>query len=82
MLSNSIERKLDFIIYPQPALDGFRISIDEPFNYTIFSMDGKMIDTGKNTLSNQLLGEDLLPGSYLIKIHTNEMTLSRKIMIK
>ncbi len=68
----SISELADVIIFPNPYFESFTIQHNGDFNYQIFSMDGKLMESNKGN-DEETVGEVLPIGSYVLKIQ-NENT--------
>ena len=79
---NPIEYK-ELNIYPNPAKDYFEISgSDEVKEYSIYSIDGKMIRNNQVITSNKVNVSDLRAGSYILKIKTGTTERNRLLLIE
>jgi polyhydroxybutyrate depolymerase len=72
-------------LFPNPASDGFEINIPEKSSYTVtlFNSMGQEIGThaavnGRTTVPR----ENLPAGVYLVRIHSNALTLYKKVMFQ
>lgn len=77
----TVETKKSMIsIYPNPVTDVIQIKTDETLlSAEIFDLTGRQI---KSTTSSSVAVQDLQPGTYVIKIKTNQNTTSKKFIKK
>jgi hypothetical protein len=59
------------IVYPNPFNDNLTINTPGVYSYSIYSMEGKLLEHGNN-MQNKVAGTHLNDGIYLIKIKTQE----------
>lgn len=73
---------MDFIIYPNPVSDVLNISHQYlDVDYTIFSIDGKMIKNGKLD-ENGIYVDELKSGIYLLQLHSDGKSETKKFIKK
>ncbi len=67
-------------VFPNPTNDQITIVSEGEFNYSLFSMDGKLImsGNGKNNVQLSLLG--LTAGSYLVEVRTENTPVRIQII--
>jgi hypothetical protein len=82
-LSVSVEEieneKMDFEVYPNPAISHIYIKNIQPIQYKIFSPDGKLLKSGT---SNEIEINDLSSGLYFISVITAKQQVVNKKFIK
>lgn len=72
---------LEMTISPNPVKDFFMISNIEKGNYTIFDMNGKLVQKGVFT-GGEAIESQLDKGIYLIQVESNGNTLSEKLIVR
>ncbi|MFK8046040.1 MAG: T9SS type A sorting domain-containing protein, partial [Crocinitomicaceae bacterium] len=72
----------DFMIYPNPAQNEFKISVEGYFSIDIYDMTGKLIisKTGLNT--GEFISAPKTAGIYLINIHNQQFSYSNKLVVE
>jgi len=81
----SVEEELltNLEIYPNPANNNLNIKIDVMSNYSIYSFNGQLLNSGKlQQGKNTLDVSELNQGIYFIKIHSNSFKTVQKLIIK
>jgi hypothetical protein len=70
-----------FRVYPNPTSDVVYLDLpdDEEIIYQIFSIEGRLVMSGK-TLKKEVDVSTFLPGSYLLKIRSKNGIVSKKII--
>jgi xylan 1,4-beta-xylosidase len=64
--------------FPNPFKNSFTIITDKPgTSFSIFSLDGRMVESGSVEHSNQTLGQFLDPGLYLLKYQSSVIKLNK-----
>lgn len=67
------------VIWPNPTRDYIHVQTSErPFNYEIFSIDGKKVAAGVEEITIQM--GDLVPGIYLLRISSKGKETVRKVV--
>ncbi len=56
------------------------IKSDETFDYTIYTLDGKVVNVGENKIGMEYVSVDT--GLYLVKVAGNNKVLTQKVLIK
>ena len=76
------ENPLEFIIYPNPTSDVLNFVHNyQDVNYTMYTIDGKLIKTGK--LENtQINVSDIKTGIYLLQLTTEGKSITKKFLKK
>jgi len=69
-----------FVVYPNPFNDMLNIKGIENADYKVFTIDGKLVKSGKT--SAQLNLSDLSKGLYLLQLSANGSTETKKIIKK
>jgi hypothetical protein len=74
--------KLDFVMYPNPTSDVLNLVYNyEEVNYSLFSIDGKLIKSGK--LENpQVNVSNIQQGIYLLQLSAEGKTITKKFIKK
>jgi hypothetical protein len=68
-----------YILYPNPFSDKMHLNSEPFITYSIFTLDGKSIESGSGT-GTITFGEGYKEGIYLLKIQQNETTKVIKIV--
>ena len=74
-----------FQLYPNPSSHEFRVdmgSYDKKFNLLIFDTTGKKMMEMNNLSSGDVVRHQLLPGSYVVLIQNNFISLQSQIIIQ
>ena len=71
----------DFVVYPQPSVNGFKINAPANFNYQITALDGKLINEDVNIVPNTQINPNLSAGIYLIKVMIGNKQSIQKIVV-
>ena len=67
-------------IYPNPGVNDFNVSVDQGvFNVSIYNAAGQLMLQGTYDTETQL-GNELLPGIYLMRLEQNGIVETRKII--
>jgi len=74
------EENTQLIIYPNPVSNEFYISSDEPGNYEIVQLDGKMVQSGSYSPNEGINVNLLANGLYSIKLVTNYGLFETKLI--
>ncbi len=79
---NSVEENLlnQITIHPNPAKDKIYINSTENFDYTLYSLQGKLLSKGK--FNSQLDVSHLQDGVYILNLTNNTTNVNRKIILK
>ena len=78
-LSSTNFQKSIFEVYPNPVSNQLQINTNLPeFNFSIFSIDNKLIKQGKNDLMIDF--SNFKAGIYLLEIYHNEERIIKKII--
>ena len=68
-------------IYPSPTKNKLTIEMEVIANYDIFSINGRLLKKGKlEQGENKIVISELTQGIYVLKIHSNNKTITRKII--
>jgi hypothetical protein len=70
------------LVYPNPFVDQIHIQFVDEFKsmYSIFDLSGRLHDSGTlNRKENKLDFSNLSQGWYLLKIQTENQTITKKI---
>ncbi len=54
-------------VYPNPFDGAFHILCENPLDYSIYDVSGRLVESRKDIIGNYLTGESLTPGSYFIE---------------
>jgi hypothetical protein len=80
--SNSFEIS-EFNVYPNPSNGIVNVNVNQPFQYEIYNLQGKLITNGiTNSSSEQLDLRDLSTGMYLLKITIGSSSRTQKLILK
>lgn len=78
------KNQIDVSVFPNPVDQNHFISIDSDVNISslaLYSIDGtKIVETTKKSIN--LNGNEVEPGTYLLKINLKEQVLIKKIIVK
>jgi len=69
----------DISIFPNPSEQQFNITSIDKFDFEVFTVDGKLIESVKNT-SNYNFGYNYSSGIYIVNIILNNSTLTKKVI--
>ena len=71
-------------IYPNPFSEIFNINYsgEEPFNVLITDYSGRLVKSYRELTKHVVLGKDLAPGIYMVKIETDKGLLQSGRLIK
>lgn len=78
----------DFTIYPNPVIDNrftlqTNFEVEEEQALVVYNAMGKVEKTYRvNSWMNEFITNDLMPGSYLIKLTTSKNILVKRLLIK
>ena len=64
--------KVEFMIYPQPANQSFKVDIEGQFDLEIFSLTGELVYSQNNVLPNTSIFPNISAGSYLMQVKKND----------
>ncbi|MDD6209741.1 MAG: T9SS type A sorting domain-containing protein [Bacteroidales bacterium] len=78
-IENTTDENKDFVIYPNPVKSNFYIKGTAVQEVNIFSLTGSLIKKAPVT-SNSVNVSDLLPGTYLIRIKTDNGFVNKQIV--
>lgn len=67
-------------IYPNPATKTIFLDVDSKVNFVIYSLDGKAILKGD--VKNKIDISDLNTGFYFLKLKNNNVSITKKIVVK
>ncbi|MEX1188626.1 MAG: T9SS type A sorting domain-containing protein [Bacteroidia bacterium] len=84
VLSINESEKAEVAIYPQPASENLSIRTDlmQGFDYSLFSINGQLIQRGKSAGSSINLDVASLPSSvYIIRIESGSQISTRKVVV-
>ena len=62
---------INLTVYPNPTIDLISISLDQPFTYSVNSINGDVLMTGNSVGTEELSLIDLAAGTYLILVQTD-----------
>jgi hypothetical protein len=80
--SNSFEIT-EFNIFPNPSTGIVNINVNEPFEYKIYNLQGKLMANGiSNTSSEELDLRELSSGLYLLNITIGSSSRTQKLILK
>ena len=83
--SLSVENKLDFIFYPNPAKDFISITSNKPIDSCqIYTINGKAVidDKAINSVKREINVSELSSGVYLLKLNSKGHSSTQKLIIK
>ncbi|BCY29647.1 hypothetical protein KK2020170_25150 [Flavobacterium okayamense] len=82
LLSNSSFTGIDFKIYPNPVSSNLNLQTElDDFNYTIYSIEGKVVKQGKSNISETSVDvSNLNAGIYLVELESNGTKSIQKII--
>lgn len=77
--------KTDFKIYPNPAKENIKIELSNAnsnnYDIEIIKLDGTVIKHYNKIANNSIINiNKIKPGLYLIKLYSNEITLTKKLL--
>ncbi|WP_258097183.1 CotH kinase family protein [Marinoscillum pacificum] len=79
VLSEEINQELS--VFPNPTANYWQIQqSDNQFTYTIYSLDGRIVEEAEDTNHNTAIGSTLKSGKYLLRITQNNKTASQLII--
>lgn len=85
-VDDSVSHSAEFQIYPNPIKDGILNIEGDFFNstYEIFDASGKLVkvDNGLKKGKNKITVPELKTGVYLIKVKTQDVVTSKKVLIQ
>ena len=67
-------------LYPNPAIDVLNISTEGSFTYELINLSGKKIIIGQAVENTALNVDELVPGTYFIRIKTDNLDNVRKLI--
>lgn len=77
---------MDVLIYPNPsnATDGVTVQLSQSydFSYTILSLTGQVIKTGKSFGESKVKISDFKKGWYIVKVRTSSSVFTQSIIIQ
>ncbi len=72
-----------FDIYPNPSAGLVSVSVNEPFEYQIYNLQGKLMMNGKTNMSSEQLDlRELSSGLYLLKVNVGSSSKTQKLILK
>lgn len=77
VISSKYDQKLK--VFPNPSNGSFLINFDGKFTYELFNLTGTRLLTGEATNSTKL-GEQLIPGAYIIKVKQANIEKAIKVV--
>lgn len=70
---NTTRNEKSWKVYPNPFFDGITLETgNDQGNYSILSLEGKLIESGRIKSAKQVICKNIKPGMYLLKITTGE----------
>ncbi|WP_127845381.1 T9SS type A sorting domain-containing protein [Psychroflexus aestuariivivens] len=81
-LSTTENNLVEFSLYPNPAKDVVNFKAQDQFDIEIFNIEGKRVFVSKAMEANSQINlSDLSKGLYLVKITSNNLTQTEKLIL-
>ncbi|WP_144283433.1 T9SS type A sorting domain-containing protein [Chryseobacterium echinoideorum] len=71
----------DLFIYPNPVMDVLKVTTSEPFDYVIYSIEGRKVSSGYTTKAS-IDVSNLVQGNYIININNKKDSVKSFKFIK
>ncbi len=68
--------------YPNPTEGWFKVQMDGEFSVQIYDMAGKLISESLNINTSQPVSSPGVEGIYLVQIHQNNKSVTRKLVVR
>jgi beta-xylosidase len=78
---HQMQKTIQWKVYPNPFKQGFIINTNNmSISYSIFTLEGKIVETGKSIGVSKILGKDLRPGLYILHLNSGRNIESVKLI--
>ena len=80
-LSAVEQKEVNVKVFPNPSNGYFRIQSSESFDYQVFDMNGRLVQSGLNMSPNALLNLEVENGIYILEILIDDQKQQTKLQV-